>query len=72
LNYFKVEHTRKSSEKELETLFLERIQRMLRLGTTTIEAKSGSENKPSFDIALIEAIQSIFQSIEFFLLNNNE
>jgi imidazolonepropionase len=38
---FTVEHTRKSSEQELEALFLERLRRMLRLGTTTIEAKSG-------------------------------
>jgi imidazolonepropionase len=38
---FTVEHTRKSSEDELLKSFLERIDRMSKLGTTLLEAKSG-------------------------------
>jgi imidazolonepropionase len=39
--HFTVNHTRKSSEEELVTLLKPRLDRMLRLGTTAIEAKSG-------------------------------
>ncbi|KYR02540.1 imidazolonepropionase [Tieghemostelium lacteum] len=38
---FTVQHTRQSTEKELLDLLLARLDRMLKHGTTTIEAKSG-------------------------------
>ena len=38
---FTVTHTRNSSEEELLESLLARLKRMLKLGTTTIEAKSG-------------------------------
>ncbi len=38
---FTVRHTRESSQAELEKLFLKRLRRMLRAGTTLVEAKSG-------------------------------
>jgi imidazolonepropionase len=38
---FTVEHTRNSSEKELLDLLNLRLNSMVRLGTTLIEAKSG-------------------------------
>jgi imidazolonepropionase len=38
---FTVGYTRQSSEEELLKLLIERLNRMLRFGTTTIEAKSG-------------------------------
>eukprot|EP01100_Stratorugosa_tubuloviscum_P010836 TRINITY_DN4724_c0_g1_i2.p1 TRINITY_DN4724_c0_g1~~TRINITY_DN4724_c0_g1_i2.p1 ORF type:complete len:328 (+),score=148.28 TRINITY_DN4724_c0_g1_i2:367-1350(+) len=38
---FTVGHTRNSSEQELETLLLPRLQRMLQCGTTLVEGKSG-------------------------------
>jgi imidazolonepropionase-like amidohydrolase len=36
-----VKHTKEASEEELERLLLQRLDRMLALGTTTAEAKSG-------------------------------
>ena len=39
--YFTVNHTRESSEQELLGLLLERLERMGKLGTTTVEVKSG-------------------------------
>ena len=39
---FTVRHTHASSEDELQKLFVQRLNRMLRLGTTLIEAKSGA------------------------------
>jgi len=39
--YFTVNHTRESSEQELLDLLLERLDRMGKLGTTTVEIKSG-------------------------------
>jgi imidazolonepropionase len=38
---FTVKHTRNSSEEELLQLLVARLQRMLRFGTTLVEAKSG-------------------------------
>ncbi|CAK8688991.1 unnamed protein product [Clavelina lepadiformis] len=38
---FTVEHTRNASEKELFVLFKERLQRMVKAGTTLVECKSG-------------------------------
>lgn len=38
---FTVEHTRSASEKELETLLLPRLERMIKGGTTLAECKSG-------------------------------
>lgn len=38
---FTVEHTRRASPEELKNLLLGRLDRMLRFGTTTVEAKSG-------------------------------
>lgn len=39
--HFTVRHTRESSEEELLALLLPRLDRMLRAGTTVVEAKSG-------------------------------
>lgn len=38
---FTVKHTRESSFEELYDLFVGRLDRMLKLGTTVIEGKSG-------------------------------
>jgi imidazolonepropionase len=38
---FTVEHTKQSSLEELKSLLIERLNRMLRYGTTLVEAKSG-------------------------------
>lgn len=38
---FTVEHTRRATQGELEDLLIGRLNRMLRQGTTCIEAKSG-------------------------------
>lgn len=38
---FTVRHTHASSEAELQSLFVTRLNRMLKFGTTLIEAKSG-------------------------------
>ena len=39
---FTVQHTRASSESHLLELFLQRLARMLKFGTTTLEAKSSN------------------------------
>lgn len=38
---FTVHHTKQSSEAELEELLMKRLWRMIKQGTTLIEAKSG-------------------------------
>lgn len=62
----KVEHTKNASEKVLEELLLQRMNRMLALGTTTAEAKSGygleceTEMKVNIIIVILIFIQCGF------------
>jgi len=54
---FTVEHTKKSSEEELLKLFLERLDRMARLGTTLVEAKSGYGLEKDTEIKMLKVIK---------------
>lgn len=55
--YFTVNYTRESSEEELLALLLERIQKMARLGTTTVEVKSGYGLTKDSEIKMLRVIK---------------
>lgn len=61
---FTVNHTRESSEAELSALFRERLDRMLRMGTTLCEAKSGYGLNTECELKMLRVIHSIKHPIE--------
>ncbi|EQB62754.1 MAG: hypothetical protein RBG1_1C00001G0333 [candidate division Zixibacteria bacterium RBG-1] len=54
-----VTQTRKASPKELFNLGMERLNRMLSLGTTTVEAKSGYGLSTESELKILEVIKSL-------------
>jgi imidazolonepropionase len=56
-----VKHVRQSSIEELETLFEERIRRMVRFGTTLLEAKSGYGLNLAGEIKMLKVIHNVAQ-----------
>jgi imidazolonepropionase len=58
---FTVEHTKKSSKEELKKLLIERLNRMLKFGTTTIEAKSGYGLECETEMKLLEVLHEVNQ-----------
>lgn len=57
-----VEATRAASEEELVALGARRLARMLRLGTTTVEAKSGYGLEPAAEAKLVRAARRLSQT----------
>ncbi len=55
--YFTVNHTRESSEKELLNLLLQRLERMGKLGTTTLEIKSGYGLTKEAEVKMLKVIK---------------
>ncbi len=53
---FTVRHTRESSEDELLSLFLGRLKRMLKLGSTLVEAKSGYGLNSDTELKMLRVI----------------
>jgi imidazolonepropionase len=56
---FTVEHTRKATDEELRTLFTERLDRMLKAGTTLAEVKSGYGLDLQTEVRMLEVIQAV-------------
>ncbi|XP_070559217.1 probable imidazolonepropionase [Ptychodera flava] len=54
---FTVEHTRKASEERLYELFKDRLERMLKCGTTLVECKSGYGLDLDTEIKMLKVIQ---------------
>lgn len=52
-----VNYTRNSSEDELLTLLLPRLRRMLKQGTTTVDAKSGYGLEADTEMRMLRAIE---------------
>jgi len=55
---FTVEHTRLASEEQLLELCLQRLQRMLRLGTTLVECKSGYGLETETEMKLLKVLHA--------------
>ena len=53
---FTVNHTRESSEDELLNLFKQRLDRMLKHGTTLLEAKSGYGLETDTEMKMLRVI----------------
>lgn len=53
---FTTEHTRRASEDELFALLAARLQRMMRLGTTTVEAKSGYGMETATELKMLRVL----------------
>jgi len=54
---FTVEHTRKASEKELYDLLMDRLDRMIRHGTTTAECKSGYGLETETEVKMLKVLE---------------
>eukprot|EP00028_Trichosphaerium_sp_Am-I-7-wt_P010556 CAMPEP_0168525092 /NCGR_PEP_ID=MMETSP0405-20121227/11089_1 /TAXON_ID=498012 /ORGANISM="Trichosphaerium sp, Strain Am-I-7 wt" /LENGTH=401 /DNA_ID=CAMNT_0008547523 /DNA_START=154 /DNA_END=1356 /DNA_ORIENTATION=- len=54
---FTVKHTRQSSEEELKKLLLERIDRMVKAGTTLLEIKSGYGLETETEMKMLKVIE---------------
>ena len=52
-----VEHTREVSREDLTAVVLERLDRLLRSGTTTVEAKSGYGLEPEAELKQLQALR---------------
>ncbi len=64
---FTVQHVRKATEDELYQSLLQRLQRMVKSGTTLVEAKSGYGLEVESEVKMLKAIEkakSEFQDIE--------
>ena len=64
---FTVEHVRKASENELYEKLLQRLQRMVRSGTTLVEAKSGYGLEVESEVKMLKVIEKAkreFKDIE--------
>lgn len=61
---FTVDHTRASSEAELAALFRERLDRMLALGTTLCEAKSGYGLNTETELKMLRVIRGVEHPVE--------
>jgi imidazolonepropionase len=55
---FTVRHTHASSEAELQSLFITRLNRMIKFGTTLIEAKSGYGLILEHELKMLRVIQN--------------
>ncbi|XP_040579397.1 probable imidazolonepropionase [Lepeophtheirus salmonis] len=55
---FTVEHTRKASEEELTTSFCQRLNRMIKSGTTTVECKSGYGLNLETEMKMLRVIEN--------------
>lgn len=51
-------HTKQASQEELEDLFLKRVKRMLKSGTTTVECKSGYGLETETEVKMLKVIKS--------------
>jgi imidazolonepropionase len=60
---FTVKHTRESSKDELKELCRARFDRMLRLGTTLVEAKSGYGLDVETEMKMLEVIHEVSQDV---------
>eukprot|EP01103_Thecamoeba_quadrilineata_P010875 TRINITY_DN2467_c0_g1_i1.p1 TRINITY_DN2467_c0_g1~~TRINITY_DN2467_c0_g1_i1.p1 ORF type:complete len:241 (-),score=55.60 TRINITY_DN2467_c0_g1_i1:35-757(-) len=56
---FTVDHTKKSSEEELEELLRIRLKRMLRQGTTLLEAKSGYGLELETEVKMLKVLHKV-------------
>ncbi len=54
-----MEATRKATEEELVELAFPRLEKMLRCGVTTVEAKSGYGLSPEAELAILRAIRTL-------------
>ncbi len=64
---FTVEHVRKATEDELYESLLERLKRMVKCGTTLVEAKSGYGLEVESEMKMLRVIEKAkrnFQDIE--------
>lgn len=56
---FSVRHTRAASEQQLEQLFEQRLNRMVRTGTTLVEAKSGYGLDTTTEMKMLRVIHNV-------------
>lgn len=65
--HFTVEHVRKASEEELYSSLIDRLKRMVRCGTTLVEAKSGYGLDVDSEVKMLRVIEKAkneFKDIE--------
>ena len=55
--HFTVEHVRRATEEELVSSLLERLKRMVRCGTTLVEAKSGYGLDVESELKMLRALE---------------
>jgi len=58
---FTVNHTREASKEELKGLLIQRLNRMLKYGTTTVEAKSGYGLETETEMKMLEVLHEVDQ-----------
>ena len=61
--HFTVEKTREASEAELVELLVDRLRRMLRAGTTTVECKSGYGLDSETEIKMLRVLETAKQLV---------
>jgi imidazolonepropionase len=57
---FTVKHTKESSEKELLDGLINRLERMVKQGTTCIEAKSGYGLEAETEMKMLKVLHKVF------------
>ena len=65
--HFTVDHVHKATEEELFSSLLERLKRMLKSGTTLVEAKSGYGLNAESEVKMLKALEKAkecFKDIE--------
>lgn len=62
--HFTVEHTRKATEDELFTTFQQRLERMLRAGSTLVECKSGYGLNLETELKMLRVIERAKKSMD--------
>lgn len=62
--HFTVEHTRKATEDELFTAFRQRLERMLRAGSTLVECKSGYGLDLETELKMLRVIERARKSMD--------
>lgn len=62
--HFTVEHTRKATEDELFMAFRQRLERMLRAGSTLVECKSGYGLDLETELKMLRVIERARKSMD--------
>eukprot|EP00029_Vermamoeba_vermiformis_P006214 TRINITY_DN2375_c0_g1_i1.p1 TRINITY_DN2375_c0_g1~~TRINITY_DN2375_c0_g1_i1.p1 ORF type:complete len:427 (-),score=68.94 TRINITY_DN2375_c0_g1_i1:31-1311(-) len=67
---FTVSHTKQSSETELEELLIKRLWRMIKQGTTLIEAKSGYGLEAETELKMLKVLHKVQSKVPIDIVSN--